>query len=167
MTITRCFLRLSKVRILPKVANHAKKAALKGAWVCHTLFQGKRLLQNRKNDLTLKRPFLEGTHQSLSSLPLLMVATTKVSFDQAIPKRTGKASLRTVSPHHRLCQNLILFPSPTTSLGKLENDSQPFLMFFHNPTPKVPAGSREHHPPHKLPHLESTTILHQGSLSIP
>jgi hypothetical protein len=31
MTITRCFLRLSKVRILPKVANHAKKAALKGA----------------------------------------------------------------------------------------------------------------------------------------
>jgi len=31
------FLRLSTVRILPRAADHAKKAALEGAWVCHTL----------------------------------------------------------------------------------------------------------------------------------
>jgi len=192
---------------LLKAVDHAKKTALKGAWVRHTLFQGKRLSsehKEQKNDLTLKRPLLEGTHQSLSSLPLLIVtecktcrkdaktpisqscaslvkltfhwiepprsstlAATEVSFDRAILKRTGKASLRTVFPYHRSCQNLILVPSPTTSLEKLENDSQPFLMFFYNPTPKVLASLREHHPLHKLPYFESTTILHQVSLSIP
>jgi len=40
-------------------------------------------------------------------------------------------------------------------------------MVFHNPTPKAPTGSREHHPPHKLPNLESIATLHQASLSIP
>jgi hypothetical protein len=29
------FLRLSTIRIFPKVADHEKKAALEGAWVCH------------------------------------------------------------------------------------------------------------------------------------
>jgi len=37
------FLRLSTVSILPRAADHEKKAALEGAWVRHTLFQGKQL----------------------------------------------------------------------------------------------------------------------------
>jgi hypothetical protein len=41
------------------------------------------------------------------------------------------------------------------------------MMFFHNPTPKALIGSREYHPPHKLPNLESTATLHHASLSIP
>jgi len=41
------------------------------------------------------------------------------------------------------------------------------LIFFYNPTPKVPASPREHHPSHKLPYLECTAILHQASLSSP
>jgi hypothetical protein len=45
--ITCLFLRLSKVRILPRVAGHTKKAAFKGARVRHTLFQGKRLLSEQ------------------------------------------------------------------------------------------------------------------------
>jgi hypothetical protein len=64
------FLRLSTVSILPRVANHEKKAALRGAWVRHTLFQGKRLptepAKELKKVLTLNTRFLEGTHQSLS-----------------------------------------------------------------------------------------------------
>jgi len=43
--------------------------------------------------------------------------------------------------------------------------SHPFLMFFHNPNPNVPIGSREHHPSHKLPNLETTATLHQTSLT--
>jgi hypothetical protein len=78
-----------------------------------------------------------------------------------------KATLRAVSPHHKSCQKLILVPSPTTNLVKVEKESQLFLMFFHAPTPKALAGSREHHPPHKLSYLESTTTLHHASLSIP
>jgi hypothetical protein len=58
-------------------------------------------------------------------------------------------------------------PSPTSNLVKPEKVSHPFLIFFHKPTPKAPTGSREHHPPHKLPNLDSTTTLHQASLSIP
>jgi hypothetical protein len=64
MTICH-FLRLSTVRILPRDANHAKKAALEGAWVLHILFQGKLLPSEQakevKKDLTLNKPFLEGT----------------------------------------------------------------------------------------------------------
>jgi len=37
-------------------------------------------------------------------------------------------------------------------------------MFFHTPTPKAHVDSREHHPPHRLPYLESTTTLHHASL---
>jgi len=82
-------------------------------------------------------------------------------------KKDGKATLRVVSPHHKSYQKLILVPSPTTNLVKLEKESQPFLMFFHTPTPKALAGSRGHHPPHKLPYLESTTTLPHASLSKP
>jgi hypothetical protein len=64
--ITRCFLRLSKARIFLIAVDHEKKAALEGAWVHHTHFQGKRVLiapvKEWKKDLTLNRPFLEGTH---------------------------------------------------------------------------------------------------------
>jgi hypothetical protein len=44
ITITCLFLRLSKVRILPKAADHTKNIALDGACVHHTLFQGNLLL---------------------------------------------------------------------------------------------------------------------------
>jgi hypothetical protein len=40
-TMICCFLGLFKVRILPKVANQAKKATLKGALFRQILFQGK------------------------------------------------------------------------------------------------------------------------------
>jgi len=43
-TMIMClFLRLSKVKILPRAANHVKKAALGGAWDCHTLFKENRV----------------------------------------------------------------------------------------------------------------------------
>jgi hypothetical protein len=64
-------------------------------------------------------------------------------------------------------QKLILESSPTSNLEELESFSYPFLIFFHNPTPKAPAGSRERHPPYKMPNLESTVTLHQVSLSSP
>jgi hypothetical protein len=77
ITIIWRFLRLSNVMILPRAIDHEKKAAIEGAWVRHTHFQGKRVLIRRvkewKKVLTLKRPFLEGTHQSLSWPPLLTI----------------------------------------------------------------------------------------------
>jgi hypothetical protein len=77
ITITWRFLRLSKVRIFLRATDHEKKVTLEGAWVYHTHFQGKRVpigrVQELKKDLTLKRPFLEETHQSLSSPPLLTI----------------------------------------------------------------------------------------------
>jgi len=45
------FLRLSTVSILPRAADHEKKAALEGAWVRHTLFQGKQLPSEPFKDL--------------------------------------------------------------------------------------------------------------------
>jgi hypothetical protein len=54
---------------------------------------------------------------------------------------------------------------PHLKLVKLESFSHPFLIFFYNPTSKALASSREHHPLHKLPYLESTTTLHQASFS--
>jgi len=36
---------------------------------------------------------------------------------------------------------------------------QRLLIFFHKPTPYVPRGLLEHHPPHELPNLESTKTL--------
>jgi len=42
---------------------------------------------------------------------------------------------------------------------------RPRLIFFPKPTPYILGGSLEHHPPPKLPNLESTTTLHQASLS--
>jgi hypothetical protein len=54
------------VRLFLIAVDHEKKAALEGAWVHHTHFQGKRVLiaqvKEWKKDLTLNRPFLEGTH---------------------------------------------------------------------------------------------------------
>jgi hypothetical protein len=148
------FLRLSTRKILPRAADHEKKAALEGAWVRHTLFQGKGLSLEQANelkkDLTLNNPFLEQAHQSLSARSLLTMAecniwkkeaktstsqscgsltkltfhwleqpkisilsATEAFFSRAIPKRSGKASFRTVTPHHRSCQNFVLTPSPT------------------------------------------------------
>jgi len=43
-TMIMClFLRLSKVRIIPRAADQVKKAAIGGAWDRHTLFQGNRV----------------------------------------------------------------------------------------------------------------------------
>jgi len=77
-SMTKClFLRLSTVRILPRAANHTKKAVIEGAWVRYTHFQGKQLPSEQARelkDLTLNRPLLEETHQSLSAWPLLTIA---------------------------------------------------------------------------------------------
>jgi hypothetical protein len=43
MTMAHLFLRLSKVRIFPKAANHVKKAALEEAIARQKLFHGKPL----------------------------------------------------------------------------------------------------------------------------
>lgn len=202
------FLRLSTIRILPRAADHEKKATIEGVWVRYTLFRGNRLPSEQakelKKDLTLNNPFLEETHHSLSARSLLTIvecntwkkeaktstsqscafltkvtfhwveprkifilSATEASFTRAIPKRTWKVSFRTVSPHYISWQNCVLTPSPTLNLAKPEKGSHHFLMFFHNPTPKAPIGSREHHPPYKQPNLESTATLHQASLSIP
>jgi len=73
--ITWFFLRLFIVRILSRAADHAKKASCEGACVHHTFFQGKRLPTEQskklKKDPIVNKPFLEETHHSLSSLPLL------------------------------------------------------------------------------------------------
>jgi hypothetical protein len=91
----------------------------------------------------------------------------EVSCTRAIPKRTGKAFFKTISPHQRSCQNFVLTPSPTSNLVKPEQVFYHFLIFFHKSTPKAPTRSHEHHPPHKLPNLDSTATLHQASISIP
>jgi len=69
------------VRIFSRAIDHEKKAALEGLGST-THFQGKRVpigrVKERKKDLTLKRPFLEGTHQSLSSLPLLTITECSI-----------------------------------------------------------------------------------------
>jgi hypothetical protein len=60
------FLRLSKVKILPKAADHVKKAVLEGVGVYQTLFQGKqrpsREAKEQYRDLTLNNPLLEEAH---------------------------------------------------------------------------------------------------------
>jgi hypothetical protein len=64
---------------LPKAANHAKKAALGGACVHHTLFQGNLLpskyAKEIKNNMTLKRPLFEELHHNQSSNPRITLAT--------------------------------------------------------------------------------------------
>jgi len=72
------------------------------------------------------------------------LSAREASFARAIPNKIGKASLRTVSLHHISCQNLVIAPSPTSNIERPKKFSQPLLMFFHNPTPKAPAGSKEH-----------------------
>jgi len=56
---------------LPRAAYHAKNAALKGAKVHLTLFQGKLLPSEQAKelykDLTLNKPLLGGVHNSLST----------------------------------------------------------------------------------------------------
>jgi len=68
------FLRLSKVKILPRAADQVKKAALGGAWDRHTHFHGNRVppahIIEPKNDFTLNTPFLDGTHIRQSALSI-------------------------------------------------------------------------------------------------
>jgi hypothetical protein len=54
---------------------------------------------------------------------------------QAISYRTGKASLRDISPHQTSSQKRILDPLPKISLVYLQKKLHPFLMFFQIPTP--------------------------------
>jgi hypothetical protein len=42
----------------------------------------------------------------------------------------------------------------------------PLLMFFHTSTPKNLTNSLEHHPPHILSYLTSTTNIHNASLPV-
>jgi hypothetical protein len=127
---------------------------------------------------TWKKETKTSTSQSWASLVKLTfhwiespkcskLSATATSFTRAIPNKAGKATLRVTSPHHKSCQKLILEPSPKTNLVNRDNETQSFLMFFHNPTPKAPVDSREHHPPHSLPYLESTKTLHHASFSDP
>jgi len=99
------------------------------------------------------------TFHWMAPLENSMRAATWASVAQAIPNKIRKTSL--------YCQNLTLEPSPSSNLVWQRNFSQPLLIFFHKLTPYVPTHSLEHHPPHELPYLESTSILHQASLLIP
>jgi hypothetical protein len=87
------------VRIFSRAADHEKKATIEGTWVSHTHFQGKRVpigqVKKWKKDLTLKMPFLEGTHQSLSSPPLLTI--TKYSIWKKEAKTTTSQSYTSLS----------------------------------------------------------------------
>jgi hypothetical protein len=70
------FLRLSTIKILPRAANHVKNAALEGARVRHTLFQGNLLLSEQakgaEEGLDLEQSFLERD----PSEPICMISTT-------------------------------------------------------------------------------------------
>jgi hypothetical protein len=50
----------------------------------------------------------------LGELPkTFILSATEASFTRAIPKRSGKTSFRTIYPHYRSCQNVVLTSSPT------------------------------------------------------
>ena len=77
-------------------------------------------------------------YSSKAHIPLVgaasKLAAIEASLVQARLDKIGKATLRATSPHHWSCQKLILVPSLTSNLVKLEKLPHPFLIFFHNPT---------------------------------
>ena len=83
----------------------------------------------------------------------------------AIPYNLGKANWKGWSPYHPSCQNLTLFPNPTTNWQFLLKSSQPMRIPLYKPHPWTPLPSFEVHPPHFSPYFEATTLLHNRSSS--
>ena len=66
----------------------------------------------------------------LSSAPYLdKEASTEASLSIAMPYSLGKATWKCWSPYHPSCQNLTLFPNPTTNWVFLLKSSQPIRIF--------------------------------------
>ena len=78
-----------------------------------------------------------------------------------------KLSVGDWSPYHPSCQNLTLFPNPTTSWQFLLKSSHPMRIPLHKPHPWTPLPSFEVHPPQSSPYFEATTVLHNRSSSFP
>ena len=93
----------------------------------------------------------------LSSAPGLdKEASTKASLSIAIPYSLEKANWKGWSPYHPSCQNLTLFPNPTTNWTFLLKSSQPIHIPLHKPHPWTPLPSLEVHlPPPLFPKLWS------------
>jgi hypothetical protein len=76
-----------RVRIFLNATNQTKKATLGGAWVLHTLFQGKPLHATLdrapNNSLTLNIPFLD----NLSSLPIRILIVCNIIWKEKKKKR--------------------------------------------------------------------------------
>ena len=96
-----------------------------------------------------------------------IISSTEGSLSPEIANNSGKAPFKDLSPHQQSCQNLTLFPSPTTKAQCWKKLSQPRLINFQTLTPYGPLPNSEHQPPHKLPYFASTTNLHKASLSEP
>ena len=89
----------------------------------------------------------------LSSTPYLSKeASTETSLSMAIPYSLGKTNWKGWSPYHPSCQNLTLFPNPTTNWQFLRKSSHPLRIPLHKPHPWTPLPSFEVHPPN-LPHI--------------
>ena len=72
----------------------------------------------------------------LSSAPCLSKeASTKTSLSTAIPYNLGNANWKCWSPYHPSCQNLTLFPNPTTNWQFLLKSSHPMWVPLHKPHP--------------------------------
>jgi hypothetical protein len=105
------------------------------------------------------------TFHLITPLEDIMLSTTHAFLQRAIPSNSGRAFFNGWSPHQASCQKRIWDPSPTSYLIYLEKTSHPLLICFHNPTPKGPVTSLEHHPPLRLSYFASTTTRQNTSLS--
>jgi hypothetical protein len=76
------------------------------------------------------------TFHCVESSKSSILSATKASFARAIPNRAGKASFRTVSPHHRSCQNFALALSPHLKYIKTRECLPPFHNVLPQPHPK-------------------------------
>lgn len=79
--------------------------------------------------------------------------------------RTTRMIHVVTSPHQTSSQNLILDPSPGSSLVWLNKTRHSLLIYFQSSTQCDPVVSLERHPPHIEPYLASNTFLHHTSHS--
>ena len=90
-------------------------------------------------------------------------ASIETSLSMAITYSLGKANLKGWSPYHASCQNLTLFPNPTTNWQFLLKSSQPMRIPLHKPHPWALLPSLEVQTPHSTSYFEATTLLHNWS----
>ena len=99
-------------------------------------------------------------------VPLSQTSTTQASLEEAIEKRSRKASRNNKSLHHLSFQNFTLFPDLTLKWVLTLKSSQPFLVAFQNPTPCLSITSFMHQPPSSCLYLQTITCFHRGFLLV-